>query len=132
MQRSCRAVLLLLSLALVAASLFSAEAPARERVEIACGGRQIVRVHPWRCFVSGVSGAAAWGVYLVHLRWSNWGGLKTRARGFVLDPEKGTRWAAKVLLHGRMSCGGKAFYRSLRLGYRGHAVLHLSRLACPV
>lgn len=123
-------VIPLLALALIAASLFSAAAPARERVEIACG-RQIVRVHPWRCFVTGISRASAAGVYLVHLRWSGWGGLKARARGFVLDPEKETRWAAKVLLHGRMSCDGEAFYRSLRLGYRGHVVLHLSRLACP-
>ena len=99
-------------------------------MEIACGP-QIVRVHPWRCFVVGVTRESAGGVYLVHLRWSNWGGLKTRARGFALDPEKGTRWPAKILLHGRMSCDGKTFYRSLRLGYRGHTVFHLSRLVCP-
>jgi hypothetical protein len=125
-----RAALLLVSLSLVVASLFSAEAPARERIEIVCGHR-IVRVHPWRCLVTGVAPALGATVYLVHLRWSNWGELKTRARGFVLNQEKGTRSAVKVLLHGKMSCDGETFYRSLRLGYRGHTVLRLSTLLCP-
>src|SRR4029077_19986333 len=122
MRRHRRAVLLLLVLgvaaALAATSLFSAAAPARERVEVDCGPDG-ARVHPRRCLLTGITGEAAEGGPLVGLHWSSWGGSKARARGFVLNPEDGTRWAARVLLHGKMSCAGKAFYRTLRLGHRG-------------
>jgi len=64
-------------------------------------------------------------VYLVHLRWSSWGGLRASARGFVLDKEQGARLAVKVLVYGLTSCDEKAFYRSLRLGSKGHTVLRL-------
>jgi hypothetical protein len=126
--RGLRRALLVL-LALIAVWSLPTAAPARERVSIICGPH-ISRVHPWRCLPTGVSGSEAWSVYLVHLRWSNWGGLKARAHGYVLNWEEGTRWAAKVLVYGRTSCDGKAFYRGFRLGYRGHTVLR-GRLVCP-
>lgn len=101
-----------------------------ESVAIGCGAHGS-RVHPWRCFVTGPSGGGSLtSVYLVHLRWSNWGGLAARARGFILDPEKETRWPVRVLVHGRTSCDGRNFYRSLRLGNRGRTELRV-RLLCP-
>lgn len=123
---------MVLVIALVSAvtPLLSAAAPARERVEVACGPAG-AQVHPRRCLISGVNREAAWGVLLVGLRWSNWGGLKARSRGFILNPEEGARSAATVLLYGRMSCDGAAAYRSLRLGHQGHVVVHLGRLSCP-
>ena len=101
-----------------------------DSVSIGCGAHSS-RVHPWRCFITGPSGGGSLtSVYLVHLRWSNWGGLKARARGFILDPEKEDRWPVKVLVHGRASCDGRNFYRSLRLGHRGHTELRV-HLLCP-
>lgn len=101
-----------------------------ESVAIGCGAHGS-RVHPWRCLVAGPSGGGSFTfVYLVHLRWSSWGGLKARARGYVLNWEEKTRWPVRVLLRGRMSCDGRSFYRSLRLGHRGHTELRV-RLLCP-
>jgi hypothetical protein len=122
-------MVLVIAIVLAATSLFSASAPASERVEIVCGSDG-ARVHPRHCLATGITPGAAEGVLLVGLHWSSWGGLTARGRGFVLNPEDGTRWAATVLLHGKMSCGGTTFYRSLRLKHEGQVVLHFHRLIC--
>jgi hypothetical protein len=117
---------------LIAALALPPSAPAKERVAIGCG-LHTSRVHPWRCLTTGVSGSAAWLVYLVHLRWSSWGELKARAHGYILDilhPKRHKRSAVKVLVYGRTTCNGQAFYRGIRLGSHGHTVLR-GRLACP-
>ncbi len=124
----CYRALLLVPVVITAVSL-PTSAPAKERIEIGCGVH-ISRVHPRRCLAAGVSGSAGWFVDLVDLRWVNWGELKARARGYVLNPDSHTRRAVKVLVYGRASCGGRTFYRDLRLGSRGHTVLR-GRLMCP-
>lgn len=107
-----------------------------ESVAIGCGQKTSVhpswrpRVRPWRCFVTGTSGEAGVIVFLIHLRWSSWGGLKASARGYVLNPERGTRSAVKVLVYGRTSCEGKSLYRDLRLDSKGHTALKLRMLQC--
>lgn len=111
--------------------LSATPAPAKERVAIACGAHAS-RVHPWRCLITGYEGGGALGtVYLVHLRWSNWGGRAAKAHGYILDWETGTRSAVKVHVSGRQQCDGKAFYRRLRLGHKGHTVVRLRAIACP-
>jgi hypothetical protein len=71
--------------------LSTTPALAKERVAIACGPHAS-RVHPWRCFVTGYEGGGSLAsVYLVHLRWSNWGGHAARAHGYIVDSETGTR-----------------------------------------
>ena len=101
-----------------------------ERVSIRCGDKALV--HPRRCAVIGTSGSGGGIVILVRLRWSSWGKMKARAHGYVLDPERGTRSAVKVLVHGRTLCDDGAFYRSLRLGAHGHTVLKLLMQSCAV
>jgi hypothetical protein len=111
--------------------LSTTPALAKERVAIACGPHAS-RVHPWRCFVTGYEGGGSLAsVYLVHLRWSNWGGHAARAHGYIVDSETGTRSATKIRVSGRQQCGGKPFYRRLRLGYMGHTLVRLRAIACP-
>lgn len=96
-------------------------------IALRCG--QNSRVHPQRCLVAGVSGAAGVFVYLVRLSWSNWGAPKARANGFVHDPERRKSSAVSVLVYGRQSCEGADYYRWLRLGSGGRTKLRL-RMSC--
>ncbi len=104
-----------------------------EETALRCG-RNIARIRPSRCVVAGAVGSVATFVYLVRLHWSNWGSLKARARGYVGNPEKeksNPSSAVTVVVHGRVLCDGKPFYRYLRLGSHGHTRLRLLLSACP-
>ncbi len=128
MPRFFRPASLAAALVLVAGGVGLATADgSKERILVRC--RNTGHVHPHRCLVTGENQEGTWMIPLESLRWSEWGGRKAKAEGVEVGSE--TRWDVKVILFGRMSCKGDAYYRRLWLkSAESGSVLRLS-LFCP-